>query len=52
MEFLTDIPIRITRAICEKMFMLELKRFKKSIPPKTAKGTVKKITKGDDYSII
>ena len=45
--FLTDIPIRITRAICEKIFMLELKRFKNKRPPNRASGTVRKITKGE-----
>ena len=29
------------------MFMLELKRFRKSKPPNKARGTVKKITKGE-----
>ena len=29
------------------MFMLELKRFRKSRPPNKASGTVKKITKGE-----
>jgi len=45
-EFLVEIPIRITNAICEKIFILELKSKMKIIPPKIERGTVKKITTG------
>ena len=44
--FLVDIPISITNAICEKIF-IELFRNKiKTNPPKIAKGTVRIIING------
>ena len=45
-EFLVEIPIRITNAICEKIFILELKSKIKIIPPNTLNGTVNIITTG------
>ena len=44
--FLLFIKFIITRAICENIFMLELKSKIKIIPPNTLKGTVNIITTG------
>ena len=44
--FFVEIPIRITRAIWEKIFTDEFKNKIKTKPPKTARGTVNIIMKG------
>ena len=46
MLFLVDIPIKITRAIWEKIFIELFKNRIKTKPPKTAYGTVSIIING------
>ena len=45
-EFFVDMPINITRAICEKMFIELLNNKIKIKPPNTERGTVSIIING------